>query len=113
MEQDIDTMSAEELRDALRMAQEAKKKDIVIKVSPKGCVYQVSLNKDHYYCNCPGYRRQKTIGKHKHIRLLQFWKNQLEQPEGCSLWFEGVNDEDIEYRIFIPPNEALKKILIC
>lgn len=38
MEQDIDTMSAEELRDALRMAQEAKKKDIVIKVSPKGCV---------------------------------------------------------------------------
>ena len=76
-------------------------------------VYQVSLNKDHYYCNCPGYRRQKTIGKHKHIRLLQFWKNQLEQPEGCSLWFEGVDDEDIEYRIFIPPNEALKKILIC
>ena len=70
-------------------------------------VYKVNKRGNTYNCDCPGYWRQKDKSEHKHSRIVKFWNEELEQPDGMALWFE--NDE-IEYNQFMPSNSFMKDI---
>lgn len=70
-------------------------------------VFKVTKRGQSYHCDCPGYWRQKDKTEHKHIRIVKFWENDLEQPEGMALWFE---DNEIEYNQFMKSNSYFKEI---
>jgi len=57
-------------------------------------VYQVKVRGDWYACNCPGFYRQHDKERHKHSKLVRFWRENLEEGEGYALWLE---EEDVEY----------------
>ena len=63
---------------------------------PSG-IYNVKLHGKNYSCDCPGYWRQKNKDEHKHIRLVKFWRENLEEEHGFALWLDGP---DIEYSRF-------------
>ena len=72
-------------------------------------VFNVSKRGRTYHRDCPGFWRQKDKSEHKHIRIVKFWKEELEQPTGMALWFE---DEEIEYNQFIKSNSFLEEFFL-
>ena len=45
------------------------------------------------FCNCPATRRQRNC---KHLKLYNFWRNNLDSQIGMMMWFDG---DDIEYKL--------------
>lgn len=62
-------------------------------------LYQVSKRGNKYWCNCPGFARQKNKEEHKHCLIVKHWVENLQETEGTALWVE--NDEIKSYK-FIP-----------
>lgn len=59
-------------------------------------VHEVTYSGKRVYCDCPGYRWHRNDPmKHKHVRLVAFWVENLECEPGYVFWFDG---DDIEYR---------------
>ena len=44
--------------------------------------------KDHWYCNCPGYWRQKNKAEHKHVRMAQIFRDTLKEEHGHAFWLD-------------------------
>ena len=70
--------------------------------------YTVTERAGHYHCDCPGFYRQKNKDEHKHIQIIKFWRESLEEEQGYALWFD--KDESIEYNKFCPDIEEYVKI---
>ena len=62
-------------------------------------VYKVTLRNNNYYCDCPGYWRQKVKEDHKHCRIVKFWIENLDMEMGYCFWLD--NENNIEYHKFI------------
>lgn len=51
----------------------------------------VSERSGHYHCNCPGFYRQKIKAEHKHILLVKYFRENLNEKGGYMFWFDTDN----------------------